>query len=50
MHITIHHDFRYITTGNGLFEGSIDNDERFAFGWYNIAFVSLKADLTTVSL
>jgi hypothetical protein len=33
-------DAWYLTAGYRVFEGGVDN-ERFAFGWYNFAFVSL---------
>ena len=31
----------YLTAGYRVFEGGVDNSERFAFGWYNFAVVSL---------
>lgn len=31
----------YVTAGYRVFEGGVDNSERFAFGWYNFAVVSL---------
>jgi hypothetical protein len=31
----------YVTAGYRMFEGGVDNSERFAFGWYNFAVVSL---------
>ncbi|HSA87465.1 MAG TPA: hypothetical protein VLE46_14905 [Nitrospira sp.] len=34
-------DTWYVTAGYRVFEGGVDNDERFAFGWYNVAVVSL---------
>ena len=33
-------DAWYLTAGYRVFEGGVDN-ERFAFGWYNFALVSL---------
>ena len=35
-------DIWYITAGYRVFEGGVDND-RFAFGWYNFAVISLGA-------
>lgn len=34
-------DAWYVSAGYRVFEGGVDNDERFAFGWYNFAVVSL---------
>jgi hypothetical protein len=34
-------DAWYVSAGYRAFEGGVDNDERFAFGWYNFAVVSL---------
>jgi hypothetical protein len=34
-------DTWYVSAGYRVFEGGVDNDERFAFGWYNFAVVSL---------
>lgn len=31
----------YVSAGYRVFEGGVDNDERFAFAWYNFAIVSL---------
>lgn len=31
----------YVSAGYRVFEGGVDNDERFAFAWYNFAVVSL---------
>lgn len=31
----------YITAGYRVFEGGVDNSERYAFGWYNFALVSV---------
>jgi hypothetical protein len=31
----------YVTAGYRTFEGGVDNRDRFAFGWYNFAIVSL---------
>jgi hypothetical protein len=36
-------DTWFATAGYRVFEGGVDNDERFAFGWYNFAVVSLGA-------
>lgn len=33
----------YVSAGYRVFEGGVDNDERFAFAWYNFAVVSLGA-------
>lgn len=33
----------YVSAGYRVFEGGVDNNERFAFGWYNFAVVSLGA-------
>lgn len=33
----------YVTAGYRVFEGGVDNGERFAFGWYNFAVVSVGA-------
>lgn len=34
-------DAWYVTAGYRVFEGGVDNSERYAFGWYNFAVVSL---------
>ena len=34
-------DAWYVAAGYRVFEGGVDNDERFAFAWYNFAVVSL---------
>jgi hypothetical protein len=34
-------DAWYVSAGYRLLEGGVDNDERFAFAWYNFAVVSL---------
>lgn len=34
-------DTWFLTAGYRVFEGGVDNGERFAFGWYNFAIVSL---------
>ncbi len=42
--VKIRYDFNetwYASAGYRVFEGGVDNDERFAFGWYNFAVVSL---------
>ena len=42
----IRYDFTdtwFVTAGYRVFEGGVDNGERFAFGWYNFAVVSLGA-------
>ena len=31
----------YVSAGYRVFEGGVDNGERFAFAWYNFAVVSL---------
>ena len=36
-------DTWFLTAGYRVFEGGVDNGERFAFGWYNFAVVSLGA-------
>jgi len=33
----------YVSAGYRVFEGGVDNDERFAFAWYNFAVVSVGA-------
>jgi len=30
-----------VSAGYRVFEGGVDNDERFAFGWYNFAVLSV---------
>ena len=42
----IRHDITdtwFLSAGYRVFEGGVDNGERFAFGWYNFAVVSLGA-------
>ena len=34
-------DAWYVAAGYRVFEGGVDNDERFAFAWYNFAVVSI---------
>lgn len=34
-------DMWFVTAGYRVFEGGVDNDDRFAFGWYNFAIFSL---------
>jgi len=37
-------DAWYMTAGYRVFEGGVDND-RYAFGWYNFALISLGVRL-----
>jgi hypothetical protein len=36
-------DTWYLSAGYRVFEGGVDDDERFAFAWYNFAVVSVGA-------